>query len=60
MLAAEQLDFVDIATTVPSHRPLVELAAAAGVHMICQKPFAELDGGRARDGGGGRRGRARR
>lgn len=41
MLAAEPLDFVDIATTVASHRPLVELAAAAGVHVICQKPFAE-------------------
>ncbi|MBP7001612.1 Gfo/Idh/MocA family oxidoreductase [Amaricoccus sp.] len=40
MLAAERLDFVDIATTVPTHRPLVELAAGAGVHMICQKPFA--------------------
>lgn len=40
MLAAERLDFVDIATTVDSHRPLVELAAGAGVHMICQKPFA--------------------
>ncbi len=41
MLAAETLDFVDIATTVASHRPLVELAARAGVHVICQKPFAE-------------------
>lgn len=41
MLAAEDLDFVDIATTVPSHRALVELAAQAGVHVICQKPFAE-------------------
>lgn len=41
MLAAEDLDFVDIATTVASHRPLVELAARAGVHVICQKPFAE-------------------
>ncbi len=40
MLAAEGLDFVDIATTVASHRPLVELAAGAGVHMVCQKPFA--------------------
>jgi predicted dehydrogenase len=40
MLAAERLDFVDIATTVLSHRPLVEQAAGAGVHMICQKPFA--------------------
>ena len=27
MLANEKLDFVDIATTVTSHRPLVELAA---------------------------------
>lgn len=34
-------DFVDVATTVGSHRPLVELAAKAGVHIICQKPFAE-------------------
>ena len=41
MLAAEDLDFVDIATTVASHRPLVELAAQEGVHVICQKPFAE-------------------
>ncbi|KFB09324.1 Gfo/Idh/MocA family protein [Nitratireductor basaltis] len=41
MLASEDLDFVDIATTVQSHRPLVEAAARAGVHVICQKPFAE-------------------
>lgn len=34
-------DFVDIATTVGSHRSLVEMAARAGVHTICQKPFAE-------------------
>ncbi|WP_174804420.1 Gfo/Idh/MocA family protein [Martelella limonii] len=34
-------DFVDIATTAPSHRPLVEAAAEAGIHIICQKPFAE-------------------
>jgi D-apiose dehydrogenase len=40
MLATEDLDFVDIATTAPSHRPLVELAARAGLHVICQKPFA--------------------
>lgn len=43
---AEQLfseggfDIVDIATTVPSHRPLVALAARNNVHVICQKPFA--------------------
>ncbi|KUP94602.1 Gfo/Idh/MocA family protein [Tritonibacter horizontis] len=41
MFAAGGFDFVDIATTAPSHRPLVTLAAEAGVHIICQKPFAE-------------------
>ena len=40
MLAQEKLDFVDIATTVGSHRALVELAAGSGVPCICQKPFA--------------------
>lgn len=40
MLAAESLDFVDIVTTPPSHRPLVELAAQHGVDVICQKPLA--------------------
>ncbi|MBZ9696793.1 Gfo/Idh/MocA family protein [Mesorhizobium sp. CO1-1-9] len=40
LFAAETLDFVDIATTVGSHRPLVEMAAAHGVPVICQKPFA--------------------
>jgi len=48
MFAAEKLDFVDIATTVQSHRPLVEMAAGAGCHVICQKPFAEtMDDARA-------------
>ena len=40
MFATEQLDFVDIVTTVPSHRALVELAARHRVAAICQKPFA--------------------
>ncbi|MDQ0390541.1 Gfo/Idh/MocA family protein [Labrys monachus] len=40
MLAGEKLDFVDIATTVPSHRPLVELVARHRLPVICQKPFA--------------------
>ncbi|MEI9431918.1 Gfo/Idh/MocA family protein [Mesorhizobium sp. Cs1299R1N3] len=40
MFAAEKLDFVDVATTVGSHRELVEMAAAHGVPVICQKPFA--------------------
>lgn len=33
-------DFVDIATTVPSHLPLVIMAAKYKVPVICQKPFA--------------------
>lgn len=36
----ENLDFVDIATTAPSHRALVEMAAQHRVPTICQKPFA--------------------
>lgn len=40
MFANEKLDFVDVATTVETHLPLVEMAAHAGVHIICQKPFA--------------------
>ncbi|APO72439.1 oxidoreductase protein (plasmid) [Rhizobium gallicum] len=34
-------DFVDIATTVESHRALVEMAARHKVPAICQKPFAK-------------------
>ena len=41
MFAKGGFDFVDIATTSPSHRTLVEMAANAGVDIICQKPFAE-------------------
>ena len=42
------IDFVDIATTVSSHRALVELAAAHKVPAICQKPFAKtLDDAKA-------------
>jgi predicted dehydrogenase len=40
MLAREELDFIDIATTAPSHRALAELAASRGLAVICQKPFA--------------------
>ena len=40
MFASETLDFVDIATTVSSHRALVGLAAAHRVPCICQKPLA--------------------
>ena len=34
-------DFVDIATTVQSHRALVEMAAKDKIPAICQKPFAK-------------------
>lgn len=48
LFAAERLDFVDIATTVASHRQLVGMAAAARLPCICQKPFAStLDDARA-------------
>ncbi len=40
-LRCEAPDFVDIATTVPSHRRLVKLAFSHGATVICQKPFAE-------------------
>ena len=48
MLEAESLDFVDVVTQPDTHRPLVELAARSGVHVICQKPLAPtLDDARA-------------
>lgn len=40
MFADGGFDFADVATTVQSHRPLVELAAKHKVPVICQKPFA--------------------
>ena len=40
MLATVKPDFVDVVTTVETHRPLVELALGAGALTICQKPFA--------------------
>ena len=41
MLDAVPIDFVDVATTAPSHRPLVEKAVRHVPTVICQKPFAE-------------------
>ena len=41
MLSEHSPDFVDVATTVGSHRALVELAAQHARLVICQKPFAE-------------------
>jgi D-apiose dehydrogenase len=40
MLETASLDFVDIVTTMPSHKPLVLLAASHRVPAIVQKPFA--------------------
>jgi D-apiose dehydrogenase len=40
LFANEELDFVDIATTPPTHRMMVELAAEHDVAAICQKPLA--------------------
>jgi predicted dehydrogenase len=48
MFADGGFDFVDIATTVGSHRALVELAASHSIPAICQKPFAPtLEDGKA-------------
>jgi len=40
MLDTLNPDFIDIITTVESHRPLVELACRKDRLVICQKPFA--------------------
>jgi len=40
LFVREKLDFVDIATTMPTHRGLVEMAARHRVPTIVQKPFA--------------------
>jgi predicted dehydrogenase len=40
MLESEKLDFVDIITTMPSHRALVLMAAEHKTAVIVQKPFA--------------------
>lgn len=34
------VDFVDIATQPSTHLDLVRIAAGAGAHILCQKPFA--------------------
>lgn len=40
LLEKEAIDFVDIATAPHIHRQQVEAAAAHGLHVLCQKPFA--------------------
>lgn len=39
LLASEQLDFVDIAAPPALHAAAIEAAAAAGVHVLCEKPL---------------------
>ena len=40
LLEQEQLDFVDIITPPATHYEIATVAAACGVHVICQKPLA--------------------
>ncbi|PYQ17907.1 MAG: hypothetical protein DMF79_16305, partial [Acidobacteria bacterium] len=40
LLEREALDFCDICTPPSTHRPLIEKAAARGLHVICEKPLA--------------------
>ncbi len=40
LLKKESIDFVDIATAPHIHAKQVQAAAAQGVHVFCQKPFA--------------------
>lgn len=40
LMAAEELDFVDIVAGVEAHEPLVSLAAERGLPVVCQKPLA--------------------
>ena len=41
MLAAEQLDAVDVCTWNIGHAPVTIAAAKAGKHILCEKPFAD-------------------
>jgi predicted dehydrogenase len=40
MIATERPDLLDIVTDVPSHAPLVRLAATHRLPVVCQKPLA--------------------
>jgi predicted dehydrogenase len=40
LLAQESLDFVDVAAPPAGHVPAILAAAAAGVHVLCEKPLA--------------------
>jgi predicted dehydrogenase len=47
LLAAHDLDFVDVCTPPSSHGPVIEAALARGLHVLCEKPLvgslAELE-----------------
>ena len=48
ILARDDIDAVYISTTNEHHRPQTELAAAAGKHVLCEKPLAlSLEDGQA-------------
>lgn len=40
LLERETLDFCDVCTPPNTRRPLIEAAAARGVHVLCEKPIA--------------------
>ncbi|QNQ10820.1 Gfo/Idh/MocA family protein [Sphingomonas alpina] len=40
LLAKGGIDLVLVLTPASSHRPIVEAAAAAGIHILCEKPLA--------------------
>jgi predicted dehydrogenase len=39
LLAADDLDFVDVCTPPSSHAALIEAALARGLHVLCEKPL---------------------
>src|SRR3974390_835884 len=41
MLAKHELDIIDIASSRNSHPENVRMAAARGIHILCQKPLAD-------------------
>lgn len=40
LIANEDLDFIDICTSVETHAPLTRLGAKNGLDVVCQKPMA--------------------